>query len=177
MLTQQTGPEISSDIRCASVNASEVVGDLDAIADTINNAVKPVLVVGPAVVRSNACDELRRLAERLGAAVVTTSKARGVIPEDHSLAAGIVTGVYGDTTFEGRIIGRSDLIVAVGLDRMELLSPWDYSQPLVCIDAIDPSSEHGRESHPQGVRAAQGYPCPAHGCRHALRGVEQSGAQ
>ena len=147
LLTQQTGPEISSDsdVPC---QRSEVVGDLDAIADTINNAAKPVLVVGPAVVRANACDELRSLAERLGAAVVTTSKARGVIPEDHSLAAGIVTGVYGDTTFEGRIIGRSDLIVAVGLDRMELLSPWEYSQTLVCIDAIDTSAEQvGSPTH------------------------------
>ena len=38
-------------------------------------------------------------------------------------------------------IGQSDLIVGVGLDRMELLSPWNYSQPLVCIDAIDTSTE------------------------------------
>ena len=140
LLTQHTGPEVpfTPDVQG---DASEVVGDLDAIADAINNAVRPVLVVGPAVVRADACDELRSFAERLGAAVVTTSKARGAIPEDHPLAAGIVTGVYGETTFEGRIIAQSDLIVAVGLDRMELLSPWEYSQPLVCIDAIDPTAE------------------------------------
>ena len=147
LLMKQTGPKIPSDSD-AQGDALELVGDLDAVADAINNAVKPVLVVGPAIVRANACDELRRLAERLGTAVVTTSKARGVIPEDHLLWAGIVTGVYGDETFEGRIIGQSDLIVAVGLDRMELLSPWDYSQPLVCIDAIDSSAEQvGCPSH------------------------------
>ena len=147
LLTQHAGSEISSDsdVQCGR---SEVVGELDAVADAINKAVRPVLVVGPAVVRANARDELRRLAERLGAAVVTTSKARGVIPEDHPLAAGIVTGVYGKTTFEGRIIGQSDLIVAVGLDRMELLSPWEYSQPLICIDAIDTSFEQvGSPTH------------------------------
>lgn len=140
LLTRQTGPETPSDSDTKG-DAPKVEGDLDATADTINHAAKPVLVVGPAVVRANARDELRAFAERLGAAVVTTSKARGVIPEDHPLAAGIITGVYGDTTFEGRIISQSDLIVAVGLDRMELLSPWDYSQPLVCIDAIDTSNE------------------------------------
>ena len=140
LLTQQTGPELSSDSGVQD-EAFEVVGDLGAVADAINSAAKPVLVVGPAVVRSDACDELRSLAERLGAAVVTTSKARGVISEYHPLSAGIVTGAYGDTTFEGRIIGQSDLIIAVGLDRMELLSPWNYSQPLVCLDAIDASSE------------------------------------
>ena len=147
LLTQQTGPEASfhSDMQG---DASEVVGDLECVADAINSAVRPVLVVGPAVVRTSAGEELRTLAERLGAAVVTTSKARGAISEDHPLAAGIVTGVYGDTTFEGRIIGQSDLIVAVGLDRMELLSPWSYSQPLVCIDAIDTSAEQvGSPTH------------------------------
>ena len=147
LLTQHVGSEIpsDSDVQCGR---SEVVGELDAVADAINKAVRPVLVVGPAVVRANARDGLRRLAERLGAAVVTTSKARGVIPEDHPLAAGIVTGVYGKTTFEGRIIGQSDLIVAVGLDRMELLSPWEYSQPLICIDAIDTSFEQvGSPTH------------------------------
>ena len=140
LLTRRLEAETPTDSDAQS-STSEVVGDLDAIADAINSVVKPVLIVGPAVVRANACDELGMLAERLGAAVVTTSKARGVIPEDHPLWAGIVTGVYGDRTFEGRIIGQSDLIVAVGLDRMELLSPWDYSQPLVCIDAIDTSAE------------------------------------
>ncbi|MCY4529019.1 MAG: thiamine pyrophosphate-binding protein [Chloroflexi bacterium] len=147
LLAQQTGPELSSDSGVQG-DASEAVGDLGAVVDAIDNAAKPVLVVGPAVVRSDACNELRLLAERLGAAVVTSSKARGVISEDHPLSAGIVTGVYGDTTFEGRIIGQSDLIVAVGLDRMELLSPWNYPQPLVCIDAIDTSSEQvGSPAH------------------------------
>ncbi len=147
LLTRPTGPETASDGGPSS-GGDEIVGDLEAIADTINSAVKPVLVVGPAVVRSDACDELRRLAERLGAAVVTTSKARGVISEDHPLSAGIVTGAYGETTFEGRIIGQSDLIVAVGLDRMELLSPWDYGQPMVCIDAVDSTDEQvGTPAH------------------------------
>ena len=147
LLTRQAGSE-ASPYSTTPGEAYEIVGDLDAVADAIDNAVKPALVVGPAVVRAGAGDELRALAERTGAAVVTTSKARGVISEDHPLAAGIVTGVYGETTFEGRIIGRSDLIVAVGLDRMELLSPWDYSQPLVCLDAVDPSAEQvGNPAH------------------------------
>lgn len=140
LLTRPTGPEVASD-GGSSGGGDKIVGDIDAVADTINSAVKPVLVVGPAVVRSDACDELRKLAERVGAAVVTTSKARGVIPETHPHSAGIMTGAYGETTFEGRIVGQSDLIVAVGLDRMELLSPWDYGQPMVCIDAIDSTDE------------------------------------
>ena len=147
LLTRRLEAETPTDSDVQS-STSEVVGDLGAITDAIDKAVKPVLVVGPPVVRADACDELRTLAERLGAAVVTTSKARGVIPEDHPLWAGIITGVYGETTFEGRIIAQSDLVVAIGLDRMELLSPWNYSQALVCIDAIDTSAEQvGSPTH------------------------------
>lgn len=126
----------------------QIVGDLDAIVDAIDGSHKPVLVVGPAVVRADACVDLLSLAEKLSASVVVTSKARGVIPEDHPLFAGILTGVYGESTFEGRIIHRSDLIVTVGLDRMELLTPWRYPQALVSIDATDTRDEQiGNPAH------------------------------
>ena len=116
-----------------------VVGDLDATVSEIDRSVKPVLVIGPAVVRNGASHTVVELAERLQAAVLVTSKARGVIPETHPLFAGVLTGAYHSATFEGKIIGASDLVVAVGLDRMELLSPWKYKQPIVAIDAIDTS--------------------------------------
>jgi acetolactate synthase-1/2/3 large subunit len=127
---------------------TEVAGDLDAIADAINQAERPVLIAGPAVRRQNAGQALLRLVEKLQIAIMVTSKARGVIDESHPLFAGVVTGVYGENTFEGRIARHSDLIVAVGLDRMELLAPWRYPQPLVTLDAIDVPEEEtvGRPS-------------------------------
>ena len=117
-------------------------GDLGAIAGAIDRAEKPVLVVGPVVLRRHAENELVRLAEKLHCAVVVTSKARGVIREDHPLYAGVMSGVYRGETLEGRLMSRSDVIVAVGLDRMELLSPWKHTQPLLTLDAIQvPESE------------------------------------
>ena len=112
-------------------------GDLDAIADAIDTAERPIVVAGPAVHRHAAESHLLRLVERLEAAVLVTSKARGVLPEDHPLFAGVVTGVYGESTLEGRIVHQSDLVVAIGLDRMELLSPWRYPQTMVALDAIE----------------------------------------
>ena len=53
-----------------------------------------------------------------------------------------MSGVYRGETLEGRLMSRSDVIVAVGLDRMELLSPWKHTQPLLTLDAIQvPESE------------------------------------
>ncbi len=120
---------------------STVVGDLGAIAGTIDKAKKPLLVAGPVVYRQGADDNLLALAERLQSAVVVTSKARGVIPEDHPLYAGVVCGVYAEGTLEADLIARSDLVVAIGLDRTELLSPWKHRQTLICIDAIPVADE------------------------------------
>ena len=117
-------------------DSSRAGGDLEAIAGAVNQAEKPVLIAGPAVLRQHAQDRLLRLAERLQSAVMVTSKARGAVPEDHPLYAGVVSGVYHQDTLEGRLIYKSDLVLAVGLDRMELLSPWRYPQPLLTLDAI-----------------------------------------
>ena len=121
--------------------SAHIDGDLEAMAQAIDGANRPVLVIGPAVVRQKAEENLLRLADRLQAAIMVTSKARGVIAEDHPLFAGVMSGVYGKDTLEGRIIYQSDLIVAVGLDRMELLSPWSYPQPLLALDAIEVPEE------------------------------------
>jgi len=130
-----------NDVKEGIPGKKPIVGDLDAIVSAINRSEKPVLVIGPAVVRSGASQTIVELAEKLRVAVLVTSKARGVIPETHPLFAGVLTGIYHPSTFEGKIISSSDLVVAVGLDRMELLAPWRYQQPIVSIDSIDTSDE------------------------------------
>ena len=113
------------------------LGDVEAIAEAIDRAEKPLLIVGPVVGRQGAGDRVLSIAEKLQMAVMVTSKARGVVPEEHPLYTGVMSGVYKDGTFEERIVNQSDLVIAVGLDRMELLSPWLYAQPLIAIDAIE----------------------------------------
>lgn len=131
-------PEVAtfSDRQPDTGDIQEKLGELDAIVDRINTAERPLLIVGPVVQRANVEGNVLRIVEKLQLAVMVTSKARGVIPEDHPLFAGVMSGVYREDTFEGRIVRQSDLIVAVGLDRMELLSPWSYPQPLLTLDAI-----------------------------------------
>jgi len=117
-------------------NPQNLYGDLDKVIDSINSSQKPLIIVGPVALRQEAGDQILDLIDKLQAAVMVTSKARGIISEDHPLYAGIMSGVYTKGTLEERIVSKSDAVIAIGLDRMELLSPWKHKQPIITLDAI-----------------------------------------
>lgn len=79
---------------------------LDAAADLLQKAERPLLVAGGGVLQSGAWDELRLLAERLQAPVLLTVNARGALPSDHPLAFNVVSAPS--------LIGSADVILAVG---------------------------------------------------------------
>ena len=104
---------------------------------------KPILLVGLGVYWSRASVELVALAEKLGAPVLTTSKCKGAIPEDHLLRAGCIIGGL----IERKLIQQADLIVTVGLDAIELQpKAWPYTLPVMSLatvanlDALVPAS-------------------------------------
>ena len=55
---------------------------------------RPVIIAGNGVTLAEASAELRELAERIGAPVATTLMAKGIFPEDHRLALGMI-GIWG----------------------------------------------------------------------------------
>src|SRR5579863_9020814 len=81
-------------------------------AKMIIDAKRPVLYVGGGVIKADASDELRRLAELTGAPVVTTLMARGAFPDSHALNLGM-PGMHGTVAAVGAL-QKADLIVALG---------------------------------------------------------------
>ncbi|TWP43402.1 acetolactate synthase large subunit [Lentzea tibetensis] len=81
-------------------------------AKLIVNARKPVLYVGGGVIKSDAHDELRKLAEDTGIPVVTTLMARGSFPDSHPLHYGM-PGMHG-TVAAVAAMQKSDLLIALG---------------------------------------------------------------
>jgi len=101
--------------------------------DLLRGARRPVLLVGLGVLWARAAAELVALAEQLGAPVLTTTKCKGVIPEDHPLRAGCIIGGL----IERKLISEADLIVAVGLDAVELQpKPWPYETRVLALSSI-----------------------------------------
>ena len=83
-------------------------------ADLLADATRPVVVAGGGVRAADASEELRAVAERLDAPVVTTYKGKATFPEDHRLSAGVVCG--GASTELRELVAESDAALAVGTD-------------------------------------------------------------
>ncbi|MGI8687237.1 MAG: thiamine pyrophosphate-binding protein [Thermomicrobiales bacterium] len=62
---------------------------LERALSLLQGAKAPLIYAGHGVVRAGAGGALVALAEALGAPVITSNKARGIIPEDHPLAVGV----------------------------------------------------------------------------------------
>ena len=85
---------------------------IQAAAQLIAEANKPVLYVGGGVIRAQGSEQLRTFAEATGAPVVTTLMARGAFPDSHPQHLGM-PGMHG-TVPAVLALQESDLIVALG---------------------------------------------------------------
>lgn len=88
----------------------------EAVSDTrarLAAARRPVLIGGLELYRSSAEREFQRLAEGLGAPVVTTVDAKGLFPMDHPLHMGIHMGLFSPPAIERRV-RDADLVLALG---------------------------------------------------------------
>lgn len=130
MLGGRRGPvvvDLPMDVQCDSAEVrAEELGDvqpagrpmpdpmlIEQAGRLLLQAQRPVLVAGGGVIAAHACDELRALAEFLGAPVVTTMMGKGAFPEDHPLS-GLHGGSKG-TTCGSALTSRADVLLAVGM--------------------------------------------------------------
>jgi acetolactate synthase-1/2/3 large subunit len=88
------------------VSAAPNSEDIARAAKLLSGARFPVILVGSGVLASGACDELRRLAERLQAPVVMTENGTGAIPARHPLAVSALGG--------RAVLPHADALLAVG---------------------------------------------------------------
>ncbi len=129
MLSGRRGPvviDLPMDIQANSIEVEipepqerrsigRIRGDPELIkkaAQLIKNVKRPVLLLGGGVISSEAFDEVKELAEKIGAAVVVTMMAKSAFPNDHPLFAWS-TGSKG-TTVGLKMTSTADVLLAVG---------------------------------------------------------------
>jgi pyruvate oxidase len=123
--------------RRADLAVAPSPGTLDAAVGELRDARRPVLVVGQGA--RGAVAEVRALAERLGAPVLTTFRAKGLVPDDHPLGAGVL-GRSG-TPVASWLMNESDLLLVVGASFSNHTGIAPY-KPIVQVD--DTPSAIGR---------------------------------
>ncbi|MDH3579417.1 MAG: thiamine pyrophosphate-binding protein [Hyphomicrobiales bacterium] len=103
-------PAGKSEGRIGGTVVSPSQDDIDQALAMINAAKRPIIVMGYGAVDARA--EITALAERLGAPVLTTFKAKGFVADDHPNAAGVL-GRSG-TPVASWFMNEADLLIALG---------------------------------------------------------------
>ncbi|WP_436345342.1 thiamine pyrophosphate-binding protein [Natronorubrum sp. FCH18a] len=103
--------------------------DVEAAAELLADADAPVIVAGGGVRTANASDDLRRVADGLGAPVVTTYKGKGALPDGPGgYVAGTLSGSASPELLT--LLADADAALAVGTDFDALATrAWDVDIP------------------------------------------------
>ncbi len=103
--------------------------DIDAALSLIGKSSRPVIIAGNGAI--DAREELLEFAELLGIPVATTYRAKGIIPDDHPLACGVI-GLSG-TPVAAHFVKSSDLMIAFGVG-FSRHSTLEGSKPSIRVD-------------------------------------------
>ncbi|MFW9939116.1 MAG: thiamine pyrophosphate-binding protein [Candidatus Thorarchaeota archaeon] len=129
MMTGRRGPvhiDLPMNVQAEAINVEipeplerramgRIMGDPEQIKKAVSllrDAKRPVLFLGGGVVTANAFEEVKILAEKVGAAVVATMMAKDAFPNDHELFCW-AAGSKG-TTVGLKMASEADVLLAVG---------------------------------------------------------------
>jgi acetolactate synthase I/II/III large subunit len=93
-------------------------------AEELKQAAAPIIVAGGGVYWARAEEELKKLAELLGAPFATTPSHKGLLSEEHPLSLSLSLGVlgFGSFPFANSFCLKSDVVLAVGATFSEALT-------------------------------------------------------
>ncbi|MFF0381759.1 thiamine pyrophosphate-binding protein [Streptomyces sp. NPDC004286] len=125
--------------------------ELTAVAaDLLSRALRPAIIAGGGVVRSDASGKLRQLAEKLDAPVVTTFGGKGAFPWEHPLSL--------QSWLEDRhmtdLLEDADVLLVVGSGLGELSSNYHTFKPRGRVIQIEADLGKLESNHPAlGIHA------------------------
>ncbi len=92
---------------------------IEQAAELLANASQPVILAGGGALWSGAAEAIEDLARRLGAPVITTLNAKGLLDERHPLSLGHARSVRAKA-----VLPHADVMLAVGCRFTEVLTDW-----------------------------------------------------
>lgn len=124
---------------------SSVPQDLAAVKARIAAARNILVLAGLDLVNQHAGAPFRAFVEATGAAVLTTYKAKGILPDDHPALVGAVGLSPRADRIVRPLIDAADLIVLAGYDPIEMRQGWRDPWPATTgvIDIVAEVMPHG----------------------------------
>lgn len=109
------------------LNSEQLTNAINALTQSE----RPVIIAGVGLEPEQPYAALQTLAEAANAPVIVLPKSKGAISDRHPLSAGTIGLTRTDPVYE--ILDEADCILAVGFDVVELVKPWDQTQPTIWI--------------------------------------------
>lgn len=112
---------------------------IEAAADALQIAAKPLVLIGNGAVRAGAADVIASLVDTLGAAFTTTFMAKGTVSDAHALRLATTGLSENEHTTCG--FDQADLVIAIGYDLVEYAPRhWhrDPETPILHVDSTPP---------------------------------------
>lgn len=123
---------------------------LEAAQRALANATKPLIIAGVDALSEAAAKAVQSAAETLGAPVITTYKAKGLLPEDHDLALGGAGLSPKADKILLPLVKEADVILAIGYDPIEMRigwqDPWDPAQQVIIDITAEPNHHYMHQS-------------------------------
>ena len=137
-------------LRTPAVPVAPVGAELDRARAALAKAKRPLVLVGLDAVAQEAGPAIQTAAETLGAPVITTYKAKGLLPESHPLSlGGAGLSPLADTILLP-LVAQADVILAVGYDPIEMRpgwqNPWDPATQMVIDVTATPNHHYMHQS-------------------------------
>jgi acetolactate synthase-1/2/3 large subunit len=129
-------PGFAPAVAPAASRPAPAAEDVRRAAAVLRSARRPLILLGAGVTVARAGDELRRLAERLGAPVLPTGPAMGTLPDDHPLCGDFVSGA---NPAHASLFAEADVVLAAGAHLgFNSTSYWRVPLPRLLHLNIDP---------------------------------------
>jgi acetolactate synthase-1/2/3 large subunit len=114
--------------------------DLERARGWIGGAKRPVIIAGVDAMNDGSGAGILAVAEQIGAPIITSYKAKGIVPETHDLClGGAGLSPLADKTLLP-IIEAADLIICAGYDPIEMRTGWREIWDPAQVNVIDISA-------------------------------------
>ena len=123
---------------------------LAAARTALAGAKRPLIIAGLDVLSDAGAAAVTAAADRLGAPVITTYKAKGVLCESHPLSLGGAGLSPKNDAILLPLVAKADVVLCIGYDPVEMRqgwqNPWDLERQVVIDITAEPNHHYMHQS-------------------------------